>query len=229
MQELQELVTAANNALLNYGVRLRFREVDGHMEGQMLLPTRPRPVVVTARLALPTDNVGAILKGPLAKKAKAIAKRLLKSKLLGKIAKFGPLLAMVPGGQVIAAAAMAAKAAQKIAKAAKKGNPAAKKFAAAASKVATKKLAAVRSRSSSTARVAPPGYPRELASSQPGPQPSGDYGASPQNFGDADPGEMEQAMDPPVDTSDFGGSDSSWPEGEDAGDAGDAGYSDGGE
>ena len=225
MNSLRELVRVANAGLQECGVKVREREVNGVVEYSMLVPTTPRKLVITARVALPRDEVGRVFKGKFAGKAKKLAKKLAKSKVLSKMAKLAPLLANAippPAGQIISAASTAVIMAKKIANAAKKGNPKAKAFANAAATVMAKNI----QKSRSVLRAAP-GYPQALAATQPGPQPSGDYGAAPDNFGDADPSAMEDYMDPSpggdvdVDASDenvpegdFGGPDASWSEDE---------------
>lgn len=224
MNELRELVRVANAALRENGVRIRERERDGHVEYALRIPTRPRALVISARVALPGDEVGKLFgkNSKFRNAAKKVAKKVAKSKVFKKLAKIAPMLAMVvPGGQAIAAGVAAVAAAKKIASAAKRGNPKAKAFAKAAAKKATANVQAARS-----VQVAAPGYPQQYASEQPQPQPAGNYGAAPPpNYGDADPSEMEDAMDPDfgsdgevLDASeeqvpdDFGGPDSDWPE-----------------
>lgn len=211
MSEVRAMVDSINAAFRAIGVKFRTRSVNGHEEAQMYIPTTGRPVIVTARIAVPSDAVGAMVgkKGALRHGLKKAAKAAAHSKLLKKVGKLLPALSMVvPGGQVLTGAMAAAKVAKAIKAGKKSHNP---KTRMAAAKAAVKVKAHVDNLRTS-ALVPAPGYPVALSAAQPLPS---------NGFGDSDDVDVEQHMDPQNDTpaTDDGADDTS--ELDDAVDSGD--------
>lgn len=191
--ELRSLAQAINQSLLRIGVRTSMREGPMGVEYRMLIPTTPRKLLVVARVAMPDEQVGKVFGkgGKFRKAAKTVAKKLAKSKVLGKVVKIAK---MMPGpvGQTLRAASAATTAAKAIAKAAKKGNPKAKAFAAKAAKKLTVKL-----RASSKVIKPAPGYPNPVAATQPGPVPGNGFGDS-QSVDELEQAEaMQEAFEAP--------------------------------
>jgi len=140
--ELLELAGEVDDAFQRAGIKVRTREEAGHVVYEMLVPAIRRPIVISARVALPSvvgyDEVGRKKFGA---KLKKFAKKVAKSKVLKKLAKIaGPLAAIVPGMQPVAAGIAAATAAKKIAMAAKKGHKGARKLLKPVAKGLTKKV-----------------------------------------------------------------------------------------
>lgn len=134
--ELLQLTHTINRVLAQSGVKISETEVDGHQVCRAFIPTSPRPIILTARMALPGE-VGKVFgkNSKFRNAAKKVAKKVVKSKVLKKMVKvIGPLSSVIPGMQPIAAGLAAAAAAKKIVSAARGGNPKAKKFAANAIK-----------------------------------------------------------------------------------------------
>ncbi len=131
--ELEALAGTVDRAFQLSGAKARTREVNGAMVYEIYVPGTPRPLIISARVALPGEEVGAGKVGKklkkVAQKTKTIAKKIAKSKALGKLAKvIGPIAAVVPGLQPLAAGVATAMAAKKIVQAAKKGHKGAKKM-----------------------------------------------------------------------------------------------------
>jgi hypothetical protein len=191
-QELRQLLDAANRSMVQLGVRVRTFELNGHMVAQAYLPTQPRPLVITARVALPSDIVGGKLGKKVKAKVKTVAKKIAKSKVLGAVAKVaaGMAKAALPGGNAIAAAAAAIGVAKKLKKAAQHGTPKQKVAAKLVAKAATKSIQRARANAAPVA----PGYPEARASRAPDnrfPELPGGNG-----YGDTPQEDVEQAMDP---------------------------------
>lgn len=192
-QELRGLIDAANRTLVSLGVRMKVVEQNGQAVAYIRLPTQPRPLILSARVALPQDIVGGKLGKKIKAKAKTVAKKIAKSKVLGKVVKIASALAStaLPGGQAIAAAAGAVKLAKKLKAAAKHGTPKQKAQAKVTAKVATALIQRQRANAPPVAQ----GYPRQTAAALPDnrtpPQLPGGNG-----YGDTDPEEFEEAMDP---------------------------------
>jgi hypothetical protein len=191
-QELRQLIDAGNRAMVQLGVRVRTFELNGHMVAQAYLPTQPRPLVITARVALPSDIVGGKLGKKVKAKVKTVAKKIAKSKVLGAVAKVaaGMAKAALPGGRAIAAGAAAIGVAKKLKKAAQNGTPKQKAAAKLVAKAATKSI----QRARANAAPVPQGYPQDLAAKEPDnrfPELPGGNG-----YGDTPQDEVEQAMDP---------------------------------
>src|SRR3954465_11680938 len=107
-QAIKDLLNAANRAFAASGVRFREYEENGVSVAKIYIPSQPRPIVLTARVALPADVVGGKFAKKVIHKAKKVAKKLAKSKALKKLAKVAiAVAAVVPGGQGVAAAAAA--------------------------------------------------------------------------------------------------------------------------
>lgn len=191
-QDLRNLVAAANRTLARCGVRLREYEQDGHAVVQAYVPTSPRAVVISARVALPSDVVGAdIVGGKVARKIKKVAKKIAKSKILKAVASIAAVAAT--GGAAagpIAAATAAAKLAGKLKRAAKTATPKQKQVLKLIARKATSNLNKMRG----TAAPVAPGYPSPLAARLPDARLPD---AIPSNgFADSDPEELEAQMDP---------------------------------
>jgi len=191
-QELRQLIDAGNRAMVQLGVRVRTFELNGHMVAQAYLPTQPRPLVITARVALPSDIVGGKLGKKIKAKVKTVAKKIAKSKVLGAVAKVaaGMAKAALPGGRAIAAGANAIKVARQLKKVAQKGTPKQKAMAKVVAKAAAKSIQRARANAAPIAQ----GYPQDLAS----PPPDNRFPALPggNGYGDTPQDEVEQAMDP---------------------------------
>lgn len=144
--EIVGLAEDVSKVFREAGIRDRSRVINGRLEYQMLVPTPTRNIIISARVALPGEEVS----GKVAKKLKQVgkkvataAKKVAKSKVMKKLAKVvGPIAMVVPGLQPVAAGIAVAAAAKKVVSAAKKGNPKAKKLVGAAVKGARVKLAA---------------------------------------------------------------------------------------
>lgn len=195
-QELRALIDAGNRAMTALGVRMKVVEQNGQAVAYVRLPTQPRPLIISARVALPGDVVGGKLGRKIKTKAKVVAKKIAKSKVLGKVVKIASALAAtaLPGGQAIAMGAQAVKLAKSLKHAAKHGTPKQKAQAKLVAKVATAQIQRAR-------RNAPPtatGYPNPSAAAKPdnrfAPQLPGGNG-----YGDTDPDDIESAMDPDAD------------------------------
>lgn len=184
MQELREVAQAISARMRAAGVRVAEREGPMGVEYRMLIPTTPRKLLIVARVATPSDEVGKVFGkgGKFRATAKKVAKKLAKSKVLQKVAKIAKVMPG-PVGQTLRMASAAAGAAKLIAKAAKKGNPKAKAFAAKAAK----KLASNVRKSPQVIKPAP-GYPNPIAARQPSPQPGNGFGDS------STPDELDQAQ-----------------------------------
>ncbi len=126
--ELGRLADDIEKTFRDAGIRARSRKVGNVVVHEFLVPLRPRPLLVSARVALPKDEIGRGKVGKkIAKKTVKIAKKVAHSKALKTLAKvIGPIAAVVPGLQPLAAGMAAAKAAAMIARAAKKGSKKAK-------------------------------------------------------------------------------------------------------
>jgi predicted RNA-binding protein YlqC (UPF0109 family) len=156
--EFQGLVSSINAAFGALGVKARAREYNGVVEYQMMIPTQPRRTIVSARVVLPSDAIGAMIgkKGKFRKAIKKVAKKVAKSKVLRKVGKLLPALtAVIPGGQVLTGALAAVKVAKGIAKGIKSRNPKIRAKAAVAAKVVSRQLNTART----TAIKPAPGYP----------------------------------------------------------------------
>lgn len=192
-QELRALIDAANRTLTTLGVKMKVVEQNGHATAYVRLPTQPRPLIISARVALPQDVVGGKLGRKIKTKAKVVAKKIAKSKVLGKVVKIATALAAtaLPGGQAIAAAAGAVKLAKRLKDKAKNGTPKEKAQAKVIAKVATAQIQRARANAPPVA----PGYPNPRASALPdnryAPSLPGGNG-----YADTDPDDMEEAMDP---------------------------------
>jgi hypothetical protein len=186
---LRQLIEAGNRAMLELGVRVRTFEQNGQVIAQAYLPTTPRPIIISARVALPGDVVGGKLGKKVAKKVKTVAKKIAKSKVLKSVAKVAMGLAAtaLPGGQAIALGAKAVQLAKKLKTAAKNGTPKQKLAAKVIAKAATKNI----QRARANAAPVPQGYPQTSAARVPDTRLPGGSG-----YADTDPEELEAAMDP---------------------------------
>lgn len=129
--ELDSLAGTIDQTFTRAGVRSRTRQVDGHMVHEIYVPSPQRPLLITARVALPGDEIGAFGKRikKVTKKVAKVAKKVAKSKAFGALAKvIGPVSVAFPALAPLAAGVTAARLATKVVKAAKKGNPKAKKL-----------------------------------------------------------------------------------------------------
>lgn len=187
--ELRQLIETANRTMLQLGVRLRTFEQNGHIVAQVYLPTQPRPLIVSARVALPSDIVGGKLGKKIKAKVKTVAKKVAKSKVLKAVAKvsLGLAASALPGGAAIAAGAKAVQLAKKLKVVAKKGTPKQKLAAKVIAKAATKNI----QRARANAAPVPQGYPQASAAAVPDDRLPGGSG-----YADTDPEEMEASMDP---------------------------------
>lgn len=195
MRELEQLAGAASAAMRSAGVKTATRETSSGVEYRMLIPSRPRPLLIVARVALPGEGVGyadqigyvdEIGRGKLRKKIKSTAKKVAKSKVLRKLSKMVTAVAtVVPGGQGLAAGMAAVKLGKKLAKASKHASPEKKKRIAKLAKAMTKAVHKQRGRVLKPA----PGYPNPMASRQPMAVPGNGFGDTPQE-------DMDSAMDP---------------------------------
>ena len=190
MSEVRAMVDSINAAFRAIGVKFRTKTVAGHEVAQMFIPTSGRPIIVTARVAVPSDAVGAMVgkRGRLRHGLKKVAKAAAHNKLLKKVGKLLPALSMVvPGGQVLTGALAAAKVAKAIKAGRKSRNPRTRALAA----VAATKVRAKIDNLKASALVPAPGYPTPLSAAQPLPA---------NGFGDSDDIDVEQHMDPVNDT-----------------------------
>lgn len=198
-QELRALIDAANRSMVSMGVKMKVVEQNGMATAYVYLPTRPRPLVLSARVALPQDIVGGKLGHKIKAKAKVVAKKIAKSKVLQKVVKVASALAAtaLPGGQAIAAAAGAVKLAKKLKNVAKHGTPKQKAQAKLVAKVATAQIQRQRANAPPVAQ----GYPAPLSASLPdnrfAPALPGGNG-----YADTDDQDMESSMDPDQDAPD---------------------------
>jgi hypothetical protein len=186
--ELRQLIDAGNRAMVSLGVRLRTFEQNGHIVAQAYLPTQPRPMVISARVALPSDVVGGKLGKKIKAKVKTVATKVAKSKVLRGVAKvaMGLAASALPGGAAIAAGASAIGIAKKLRAAAKNGTPKQKLAAKVIAKAATKNI----QRARGNAAPVPPGYPQASAAAVPDSRLPGGSG-----YADTPDEDFEQAMD----------------------------------
>lgn len=134
-QEVGALEKQIGQALAMAGCKMRLIERDGVMVAQCVLPTMPNRTVLEVHVEIPKPpgEVGALFHGKFARIAKKIAGKVAHSKLLKKIWKLGPLLAMAippPAGEVISTGLAAAQVATRLIKAAKGGHPGASQLLA---------------------------------------------------------------------------------------------------
>ncbi len=179
--------------MVQLGVRLRTFEQNGQVVVQAYIPSQPRPIVLTARVALPSDVVGGKLGRKIKAKVKKVAKKLAKSKVLGKIAKVVKTVSkFVPGGQAISMSANAISLAKKLAKVAKHGSPKQKLVAKAIAQTAKRNI----QRARGNAAPVPQGYPSPMASSLPDGRTSSPEALEFNGLPDSDPEEFSESIDP---------------------------------
>lgn len=140
MEEIRGLAEDVDEVLRGAGVRSRTRVTpDGVLVYEMYIPTQPRALVISARVALPGEEIGALFgkNSKFRRAAKAFAKKVAKSKVLKKLASVAKGIAKIvppPFGTVLTTGIAAGTAAAKLARAARKGNPRARAFANAGAK-----------------------------------------------------------------------------------------------
>jgi hypothetical protein len=141
-----DIVGAINHNLNAAGVKSRSRIKNGVCEVQLLVPTKPKPTILTARMPVSefAQQVGydGHVGGKVAKKIKKGVKAVVKNKVVKALVKGATGLAktMVPGaGLALKSAAALTKTAKKLSKKAKAGDPKAAKLLKAPLKLAVVK------------------------------------------------------------------------------------------
>lgn len=198
--EIIAMENAIRQAFAAIGVKTRMREEGNEVVASMLIPSVGRPIVIHARVALPSDAIGAMVgkKGKFRKKIKKVAKAVAHSKLVRKVGKLLPMLtAVVPGGQVLSAGLAAVRVAKAVKAGAKSHNPKTRKLAKRAALVVKAHV----DNAKTQALVPPPGYPEGGGSSAEQPDPENGFGEAPalttsNGFPDDDVADTEATMDP---------------------------------
>jgi hypothetical protein len=187
-QAIRQLCSAANSVFVSSGIRFREYELNGQAVAQAYLPSKVtggRAVLVTARVAMPSDVIG----GKVGRKIKKVAKKIAKSKLLKSVASV--VATVATGGAAagpIALAASAAKVAGKLKAMAKKAKtPRQKALVKVIAKSATRNIQRARTNAPPVAQ----GYPTASAAALPDARLPGGTG-----YGDTDPEEVSEEMDP---------------------------------
>ena len=202
-----DIVGAINHNLNAAGVRTRSRIKNGVCEVQLLVPTQPKPTILTARMPVSefAQQVGydGHVGGKIAKKIAKGVKKVVKNKVVKALVKGATGLAknMVPGaGVALASAAALTKTAKKLSKKAKAGDPKAAKLLKAPLRLAVVKPGAkpkgpplVNARAAMVAKPKPVAAPKPRALPPP-PPPEADEQNEPESDG-ADESADEQQQE----------------------------------